>query len=82
MTCRDPVFFPIGSAHSPYLEQIGFLLRTYHPRYNRFVNDSKVGLLTAMFGPQVNGEGRRTWACELYRDRIFPGNACTIECAV
>ena len=31
-------------------ERIGFLLHRYHARYNRFVNDSKVVLLTAMLG--------------------------------
>jgi hypothetical protein len=58
MTCRDPVFFPIGSAHSPYLEQIGFLLRTYHPRYNRFVNDSKVGLKGGASHSNVRSSGK------------------------
>jgi hypothetical protein len=33
-------------------KRIGFLLRSYHPRYNKFVNDSKVVLLTAMLGLQ------------------------------
>jgi hypothetical protein len=84
MTSPRPPPFPQSRVRILRIwKRIGFLLRSYHPRYNKFVNDSKVVFLTAMLGLQgKNREGVGHELPSITGIGSFPRNTCTIARAL